>query len=89
MSKKNKVQGVLICFHDNRCCEKTMEVMHQSHEGLLTILQVLLYDPLYTWTISPEKAYKLQQARDRDLDVTDLNGTAADIPNVDEPGQSE
>ena len=53
-----------------------MEVMHQSQEALLTILQVLLYDPLYAWTISHEKAYKLQQKRERDLDTTtELNTT--------------
>lgn len=51
-----------------------MEVMHQNQESLLTILQVLLYDPLYTWTISPLKAYSLQQDRQQ-ADTSDLNAT--------------
>ena len=60
-----------------------MAVMHGCGEALLTILQVLLYDPLYAWTISPLQAYNLQQQRTADTaataatDVTDrdmLNG---------------
>ena len=47
-----------------------MEVMHQSHEAVLTILEVLLYDPLYVWTMSPQRACQLQQWRDTRADVT-------------------
>jgi ataxia telangiectasia mutated family protein len=50
------VEGVF-----RRCCEKTMEVMRASHEELRTIVEVLLYDPLYMWTISPVKALNLQR----------------------------
>lgn len=42
-----------------------MEVMRSNQEALLTILEVLLYDPLHVWTISPAKAYALQQRRGR------------------------
>ena len=38
-----------------------MEVMRSKHDSLLTIVEVLLYDPLYTWTLSPEKAALLQK----------------------------
>ncbi|XP_078513177.1 serine-protein kinase ATM [Lissotriton helveticus] len=44
-----------------RCCEKTMEVMRNSQEALLTIVEVLLYDPLFDWTMNPLKALYLQQ----------------------------
>ena len=61
-----------------------MEVMHQSHEALLTILQVLLHDPLYAWTISPEKAYKLQQQK-ADMDgAGDANTSTRDILDIEE-----
>eukprot|EP00117_Sycon_ciliatum_P033907 scpid11421/ scgid25987/ Serine-protein kinase ATM; Ataxia telangiectasia mutated homolog len=43
-----------------RCSEATLQLMKQSCEELLTIVQVLLYDPLYQWTVSPVKARKLQ-----------------------------
>ncbi|CAM1304006.1 ATM (predicted) [Pycnogonum litorale] len=52
------VSGVEGVFR--RCAEKTMEVMHKSREVLLTIPQVLLYDPLYKWLISQEKVAKVQ-----------------------------
>ncbi|KPI93799.1 Serine-protein kinase ATM [Papilio xuthus] len=34
-----------------RCCEKTMQLLRDNQETLLTILQVLLCDPLYSWTV--------------------------------------
>ncbi|MEE6472818.1 hypothetical protein FKM82_009734 [Ascaphus truei] len=58
------VEGVF-----RRCCEKTMEVMRNSQEALLTIVEVLLYDPLFDWTMNPLKALYLQQ------DEADLNST--------------
>ena len=38
-----------------------MSVLRQNQETILTILEVLLYDPLYAWTISPSKAYNIQE----------------------------
>ncbi|CAG5022045.1 unnamed protein product [Parnassius apollo] len=35
-----------------RCCEKTMQLLRDNQETLLTILEVLLYDPLYSWTVN-------------------------------------
>ncbi|XP_045153674.1 serine-protein kinase ATM [Echinops telfairi] len=61
------VEGVF-----RRCCEKTMEVMRSSQETLLTIVEVLLYDPLFDWTMNPLKALYLQQ---RPEDETELNST--------------
>uniref|UniRef100_A0A8C5M9Z2 non-specific serine/threonine protein kinase n=1 Tax=Leptobrachium leishanense TaxID=445787 RepID=A0A8C5M9Z2_9ANUR len=58
------VEGVF-----RRCCEKTMEVMRSSQEALLTIVEVLLYDPLFDWTMNPLKALYLQQ------DEAELNAT--------------
>ncbi|XP_021355309.1 serine-protein kinase ATM-like isoform X2 [Mizuhopecten yessoensis] len=67
------VSGVEGVFR--RCCEKTMEVMHDHQEALLTILEVLLYDPINTWSMSPAKAYALQHRRDRTDDASELNVT--------------
>ncbi|KJE90011.1 hypothetical protein CAOG_08500 [Capsaspora owczarzaki ATCC 30864] len=44
-----------------RCSEETMTVMRARETQLLTILEVLLYDPLFNWTISAEKAAQMQQ----------------------------
>ncbi|KAL3883922.1 hypothetical protein ACJMK2_030148 [Sinanodonta woodiana] len=81
------VSGVEGVFR--RCCEKTMEVMRNNQEALLTILEVLLYDPLYAWTISPAKAFALQQRRDRNEDTVDLNGTVTgEIIDMESNGKS-
>ncbi|EHB14073.1 Serine-protein kinase ATM [Heterocephalus glaber] len=61
------VEGVF-----RRCCEKTMEVMRNSQETLLTIVEVLLYDPLFDWTMNPLKALYLQQ---RPEDENELHST--------------
>ncbi|XP_040439477.1 serine-protein kinase ATM isoform X2 [Falco naumanni] len=61
------VEGVF-----RRCCEKTMAVMRNSQEALLTIVEVLLYDPLFDWTMNPLKALYLQQ---RPEDEADMNST--------------
>lgn len=44
-----------------RCCEFSMEVMRKQQDSILTLLEVLLYDPLYVWTVTPQKAAALQQ----------------------------
>jgi len=71
------VEGVF-----RRCCEVTMTVMHNSWEALLTILQVLLYDPLTNWSISPAKAYAIQQRRDRQLDPDKTNMTMNETRDI-------
>ncbi|XP_041351980.1 serine-protein kinase ATM-like isoform X2 [Gigantopelta aegis] len=74
------VEGVF-----RRSCEKTMEVMHVNQEVLLMILQVLLYDPLYVWTLSPQKAYALQNKRDRtDPDQSELNTTSTSVTDIEQ-----
>ena len=35
----------------------------------MTILEVLIYDPLYNWSLTPAKAYRLQYGRDADASV--------------------
>ncbi|CAH0564561.1 unnamed protein product [Brassicogethes aeneus] len=43
-----------------RSCEKTMEVLRTNAQTILTILEVLLYDPLYSWSVTPAEANKRQ-----------------------------
>ncbi|XP_056139019.1 serine-protein kinase ATM [Lampris incognitus] len=71
------VEGVF-----RRCCEKTMEMMRTSQEAVLTIVEVLLYDPLFDWTMNPLKAFYLQQDEQQELNAT-LNSTLGrdDIDN--------
>ena len=53
-----------------------MLVMHNNQQSLLTILQVLLYDPLYNWTLSQDKAHQLQQKQQqRDIKKNNNNNS--------------
>uniref|UniRef100_H2YNF6 non-specific serine/threonine protein kinase n=1 Tax=Ciona savignyi TaxID=51511 RepID=H2YNF6_CIOSA len=57
------VDGMGLCGVEGvfrRCCEKTMVVMRSSYDAITTIVEVLLYDPLHDWTLSPSKARTLQ-----------------------------
>jgi ataxia telangiectasia mutated family protein len=51
-----KTEGVF-----RRCCEFTLDALREEREGIMTLLNVLRYDPLYTWTVSPLKAKQLQE----------------------------
>ena len=51
-----KTKGVF-----RRCCELTLEALRQESHSIMTILDVLRYDPLYSWTLSPLRMKKMQQ----------------------------
>jgi len=44
-----------------RSCERTLEVLRQNKEIILMLLEVLLYDPLYSWSLTPQKVATLQK----------------------------
>lgn len=50
------VQGVFL-----KSCEATMQVLRNGKDDLMTILEVLTRDPLYNWSVTPEKAARIQQ----------------------------
>lgn len=56
-----KTEGVF-----RRCCEFTLDALREEQYSIMTILDVLRYDPLYTWSISPLRLAKLQKARHSD-----------------------
>ena len=56
-----KTEGVF-----RRCCEFTLDALREEQYSIMTILDVLRYDPLYTWSISPLRLAKLQKARHND-----------------------
>jgi phosphatidylinositol kinase/protein kinase (PI-3 family) len=32
-----------------RCCEATMKVLRSHKDEILTVLEVMMFDPLYNW----------------------------------------
>lgn len=49
------VEGVF-----RKSCEKTMEVLRQNKKTIVTILEVLLHDPLYSWTLTNRQISRRQ-----------------------------
>ncbi|KAL9081204.1 MAG: hypothetical protein Q9159_007382 [Coniocarpon cinnabarinum] len=52
------VMGVEGVFR--RCCEFTLEALRNNRDAIMTLLNVLRYDPLYSWSMSPLRARRLQ-----------------------------
>jgi len=55
--------GMGVCGVDGvfrASCEHTMDVMRRNKDIIVTLLEVLLYDPLYMWSISHRKAFSIQ-----------------------------
>ncbi|PLB44362.1 serine/threonine-protein kinase tel1 [Aspergillus steynii IBT 23096] len=71
-----KTEGVF-----RRCCEFTLEALRQESYSIMTILDVLRYDPLYSWTVSPLRMRKIQ-------DAPETNG-APEPPRADQRPSNE
>ena len=61
-----KTEGVF-----RRCCELTLDALREDKDSIMTLLNVLRYDPLYTWTVSPLKAKRMQQDTGRNAGDAD------------------
>lgn len=80
-----KTEGVF-----RRCCEFTLDALREETYSIMTILDVLRYDPLYSWSISPLRMAKLQNARDTDdNDVGDDQADAVNRKTVNEPSEAD
>lgn len=82
------VEGVF-----RRCCNFTLEALRRDQEAIMTILDVLRYDPLYTWSISPLRLQKMQEnhAQDDGPAATGVltPGEAAKRDAVGEPSEAD
>ncbi|PSN65950.1 hypothetical protein BS50DRAFT_677267 [Corynespora cassiicola Philippines] len=54
-----KTEGVF-----RRCCEFTMDTLREERESIMTLLNVLRYDPLVNWSVTPTKAKRMQEGQD-------------------------
>ncbi|KAK0623121.1 hypothetical protein B0T14DRAFT_164703 [Immersiella caudata] len=86
-----KTEGVF-----RRCCEFTLDALREETYSIMAILDVLRYDPLYSWSISPVRMAKLQNARTGpDGTGDDVSGNGddqADVENkrtVNEPSEAD
>jgi len=58
------VEGVF-----RRCCNFTLEALRRDQEAIMTILDVLRYDPLYSWSISPLRLQRMQEHNEQLADA--------------------
>ncbi|GAB7345661.1 hypothetical protein MBLNU457_3949t2 [Dothideomycetes sp. NU457] len=69
-----------------RCCEFTLEALRSDRDSIMTLLNVLRYDPLHNWNISPLRAKKMQEESSR----VDAAGNApAMVKKEDDAGEAE
>lgn len=59
-----------------RCCEFTLEALRNNKDTIMTLLSVLRYDPLYSWSVSPLRAKRMQEQQDREM-LEAASGTPA------------
>ncbi|KAJ9613591.1 Serine/threonine-protein kinase tel1 [Cladophialophora chaetospira] len=74
------VEGVF-----RRCCNFTLEALRRDQEAIMTILDVLRYDPLYSWSISP---LRLQKMQENNAQAGTADGAAAGIATPSISGTS-
>jgi len=73
-----------------RCCEFTLDALREETYSIMTILDVLRYDPLYSWSISPVRLAKLQDVRR--VDDTEAGVEQSEVENrkvVNEPSEAD
>ncbi|PYH43840.1 DNA-binding protein kinase TEL1 [Aspergillus saccharolyticus JOP 1030-1] len=76
----SKTEGVF-----RRCCEFTLDALRQESYSIMTILDVLRYDPLYSWTVSPLRLNKMQDAQN----AADEDGPPVITGNMDQRSANE
>jgi ataxia telangiectasia mutated family protein len=64
-----KTEGVF-----RRSCEFTMDTLREERESIMTLLNVLRYDPLVNWSVTPTKAKRMQEGNQ---ETNAQNGTRA------------
>ncbi|KAF2104009.1 hypothetical protein NA57DRAFT_70221 [Rhizodiscina lignyota] len=80
----SKTEGVF-----RRCCEFTLEALREERDSIMTVLNVLRYDPLYTWTVSPTRAQKIQKNdNDEDGEGVDEIAEQASKQKEDDGGEA-
>lgn len=76
-----KTEGVF-----RRCCEFTLEALRQDSYSIMTILDVLRYDPLYSWSVSPLRMKRMQESQEAGAGVAAAETGKA---NINEPSEAD
>ncbi|SCU83695.1 LAFA_0D05072g1_1 [Lachancea sp. 'fantastica'] len=68
------VTGVDGIFRNN--CERVFSVLHKERDRVMSVLNVLKWDPLYSWVVSPLRKKKLQANFSDDSAELEINASA-------------
>lgn len=66
-----KTEGVF-----RRCCEFTLETLREERSSIMTLLNVLRYDPLVNWTVQKDRARRIQEQQQQQ-EMAATNAAAA------------
>lgn len=77
----NKTEGIF-----RRCCEFTMDALREDKDSIMTLLNVLRYDPLVTWTLSPLRAKRMQDAQDGIHNAKDVEAAESSKAKIESEG---
>ena len=69
-----------------RCCNFTLEALRKNQDAIMTILDVLRYDPLHSWSVSPLRVQRMQEQQEREAAAAAATKDDKDIPAPDEAG---
>lgn len=73
-----------------RCCEFTLDALREDTYSIMTILDVLRYDPLYSWSSTPMRLAKLQRAaRLGEEEASGEGGAAGGLGGAGEVGNKK
>ena len=74
-----------------RCCEFILQALRNESYSIMTVLDVLRYDPLYQWTVSPVRAKRMQQAQSEQQPSEDGDtlSTGTKKKDTDEPNEAD
>ncbi|CAF0900518.1 unnamed protein product, partial [Didymodactylos carnosus] len=88
---RDVIDGLGMCGTEGlfkKSCECTLELMRQYSDTILTIIEVFLYDPLYQWQISPQKAFHLQQQQRSTADTDQTINSTMQTPSRNGKGHT-
>ena len=71
-----------------RCCEFTLEALRVESYAIMSILGVLRYDPLYSWSLSPLRLKKMQDAQTENTALP-LEGAGVNARVEEEAGEAD
>jgi serine-protein kinase ATM len=78
------VEGVF-----RRCCNFTLEALRRDQYSIMTILDVLRYDPLYSWSVSPLRLQRMQENQGLGDGDPTATGTLGKNRDPNEPSEAD